>query len=90
MRARVYATSVSIRLLQRLEYGEAKVERFFVAPTTAMDIINRDRARNGTGMLQVLDAAIGIWSQVHVFTRLNTQRREWLVDRPICSLDKCS
>lgn len=50
---------VSIGLLQRLEYGEAKVERFFVAPT-AMDIINRDRARNGTGMLQVLDAAIGV------------------------------
>lgn len=26
----------------------------------AMDIINRDRVRDGTGMLQVLDAAIGV------------------------------
>ena len=34
---------MSIGLLQRLEYGEAKVDRFFVAPTVMMDIINRDR-----------------------------------------------
>jgi len=40
------------RVVTKLEYGEAKVGRFFVAPTTAMDIINRDRVR--TGML--LDA----------------------------------
>lgn len=67
-------TSVSIGLLQRLEYGEAKVERFFVAPTTAMDIINRGRVCNGTGMLQVLDAAIGVRRLITSarFTRLST------------------
>jgi len=36
-----------------LNMEKRKWSNFFVAPTTTMDIINRDRVRNGTGMLQV-------------------------------------
>jgi len=78
------------RVVTKLEYGEAKVGRFFVAPTTAMDIINRDRVR--TGMLQVLDAttAFAVWSQVHVSPDWARSTLSSGFHRPICSFDECT
>jgi len=48
VRVCVCVNDCEYRVVTKLEYGEEKVGRFFVA-LTAMDIINRDRVR--TGML---------------------------------------